>query len=81
MNGVNGALCRLLSIVQKNMFVEGKIENWIIFIDTNNMGVLEHDFKVGFLKQIKLDFVSLAIDLFWLLSSQKRQLERSWNVW
>jgi hypothetical protein len=47
MNGVNGALCRLLSIVQKNMFVEGKIENWIIFIDTNNMGVLELDFKVN----------------------------------
>lgn len=29
------------------MFVEGKIENWIIFIDTNNIGVLELDFKVS----------------------------------
>ncbi|KAL4454942.1 hypothetical protein ABPG74_006324 [Tetrahymena malaccensis] len=46
MNAINGALCKLLSTVQKNMFLEGKVENWIICIDTNYCGLSDLDFKV-----------------------------------
>lgn len=33
------ALSYFLGVIKKNMFIPGKIENWILIIETNNEGV------------------------------------------
>jgi len=40
------ALCYALSIAQEYYFVPGKVENWIIMIDTTGCGLLNFPFKV-----------------------------------
>ena len=40
------ALCFLLMRVEEFMFFKGKIENWVILIETNSIGLLNFPFKV-----------------------------------
>jgi len=46
------ALCFVLDVVRKCYFVPGKVENWIIFIEINNGGILDFPTKV------KINFIS-----------------------
>lgn len=37
-----------LDLVKRYLFVPGKVENWVILIDTNNVGLLGLPFKVKY---------------------------------
>jgi len=39
-------LCALCSVLEENCFVPGKVENWVIIIETNNVGMWSFPFKV-----------------------------------
>jgi hypothetical protein len=39
-------VCTLLDIVKKYVFVDGKIENWVIIIETNELGLWSFPYKV-----------------------------------
>ena len=47
--------CFLLTAIQKNMFHPGKIENWVILIDINNMSLFNVPLKVNKI----LDFMKI----------------------
>jgi len=39
-------LCALCSVLEEHCFVPGKVENWVIIIETNNVGMWSFPFKV-----------------------------------
>ena len=43
------ALCVLLVKVEDYLFFRGKVENWVILIETNSIGLLNFPFKVKIL--------------------------------
>ncbi|EGR29816.1 hypothetical protein IMG5_148000 [Ichthyophthirius multifiliis] len=45
MVNIIAALCKILNTVNKYMFVKGKVENWIIIIETNGQGLFDLDFN------------------------------------
>jgi len=40
------AVSTLLAIIQKYAFVPGHVENWVLIIDTNNIGIFDFPFAV-----------------------------------
>lgn len=48
------ALCGLCFPVEKACFVPGKVENWIIIVETNNLSIWNFPFKVPTRARFKL---------------------------
>lgn len=42
---ITRAMCVFLETVKKNMFIDGKVENWIFVIDTKNKGIFDLPLK------------------------------------
>lgn len=49
------ALNRILTIAQQYMFYPGKVENWIILIDTHEIGLISFPYSVYYYHNYKID--------------------------
>lgn len=46
MDDFTEALCALCWVVEKHCFVPGKVENWVIIVETNSVSMWNFPFKV-----------------------------------
>lgn len=74
------ALCFVLDTVRKFYFVPGKVENWVIFIESNNAGLL--DFPIKVIKTINevtsVNYTSTLDRLY--IMNPSGFLKRSWML-
>jgi hypothetical protein len=80
LDGYMRALCYLFVCVEKYMFLKGKVENWTVMIETDNMGLFSFPYKIlqSIISLTQINFTSRMEKLFLLNPSWS--LDKAWKM-
>jgi len=73
-------LCALCAVLEEYCFVPGKVENWVIIIETNNVGMWSFPFKIlqNLVTITSIAFTSTLDKLY--IMNPPRLLKASWSM-